>query len=161
MADDQTVRLGAILHQLANRQMTTQQAASRVRTLHFPAPPPRPTAAERFAQHVRGDIPVSKPGCFAEISAAFAAGKIDRAQYDALCEAAHQAMADELKFSQDGNYTGIGDKVSHEAVGYKDGTPDRDCGNCYMYDAGHCTLVEDPIREDGVCERWVPANGPA
>lgn len=50
-----------------------------------------------------------------------------------------------------------GGKLSHEAVNYHSATdPDECCHKCYMFDQGHCTLVEDPIHPEGVCNRWVP-----
>jgi hypothetical protein len=92
MADDQTVRLGTILSWLSNGRITTQQAADRVRTLHFPVPEPH-AVGERFNEHVKSDVALPRHGSFAEISAAFAGGKIDHGQYKALAEAAQQAMA--------------------------------------------------------------------
>jgi hypothetical protein len=93
MADtDQEVRLSAILRWLEQGKITTAQAAGKVRTLHFPVPEPHSVGA-RFTEHVKADAALPEHGSFAEISAAFAGGKIDHGQYKALAEAAHDAMA--------------------------------------------------------------------
>jgi len=156
MADDQEVRLEAILRWLHQGKLTTSQAADKVRTLRFPVPD-QPSLAERFAEHHRADVALPQHGSFAVISAAYASGQLDRKQYTALAEAAREAMSS-TSLSADGNYTGFG-KVSHELAGYGDdkGTAAEHCGNCYMYDdqTGLCTLVAD-IKPGGRCERWLP-----
>lgn len=89
---DQEARLSAILGWLSSGRITTDEAAKRVRTLHFPVDKRAPSVADRFTQHARGDIALPKAGSFAEISAAYAGGKIDRTQYTALAEAAAEAV---------------------------------------------------------------------
>lgn len=93
MADDQQVRLATILAWLDQRKITTAEAASKVATLHFPPPAHATGTGGRFAQDAAGDVPARPAGGFHEISAAYAAGKLDRNQYEALAKAAAQAMA--------------------------------------------------------------------
>lgn len=89
---DQEVRLNAILDWLEHRHITTAQAAARVRTLHFPAPPPDKTAAQQMKDAGTGDPEVPEPGSFFAISDAYATGRIDKDQYTALAQAAAEAM---------------------------------------------------------------------
>lgn len=91
MADDQDVRLDTILRWLHQGKLTTEQAADKVRTLHFPVPE-SPSIAERYAEHARADVTLPQHGSFALISAAHASGQLDRKQYTALAQAAHEAM---------------------------------------------------------------------
>jgi hypothetical protein len=53
---------------------------------------------------------------------------------------------------------GTGTKQPHSAVNYHapSDEPGKRCITCFMFDGGHCTLVEDPIYSDGICERWIP-----
>lgn len=90
--DDHAVRLDTILRWLRDGKLGTAEAADKVRTLHFPVPE-QPSVGERFTEHRRGDVALPQPGSFALISAAYAAGQIDRRQYQALATAAHEAMA--------------------------------------------------------------------
>lgn len=88
---DQEVRLSAVLGWLTTGHISTEQAAARVRTMHFD-PVPSPSATRRAADDAHGDIPAQFPGEFSEISHAYASGRIDRTQYTALAEAAAAAM---------------------------------------------------------------------
>jgi hypothetical protein len=92
VATDQEVRLSTILQWLEQGKISTDEAAKRVATLHFPEPERPPTVADRLSRHARGDIVLPQAGSFAEISAAYTGGKIDRPQYAALAEAAAAAM---------------------------------------------------------------------
>jgi hypothetical protein len=91
VADDQDVRLSTILDWLATGHISTEQAASRMRSLHF-GPVPQHSVGRRMADDAHGDIPAPMPGEFRQVSQALAEGKIDRPQYEALAEAAAAAM---------------------------------------------------------------------
>jgi hypothetical protein len=91
VTDDAEVRLQAVLDWLEHGRITTAQAAARVRTMHFPAPPPK-TAHQRMEDAATGDPEVPPPGSFFAISDAFTAGRIDKDQYAALAKAAADAM---------------------------------------------------------------------
>lgn len=45
-------------------------------------------------------------------------------------------------------------KVSKASVNYRDGTPEKHCGNCSMYEARTCTLVAGLINPNKVCDRF-------
>ncbi len=47
-------------------------------------------------------------------------------------------------------------KLTHKAVGYvsQSRVPGRHCSLCSMFQAGHCTLVRDPINPTGLCRRF-------
>lgn len=49
-------------------------------------------------------------------------------------------------------------KLTHTVVNYREGGPKRNCGNCSMSSvsdgAMHCSLVQDPIEADDVCDRY-------
>jgi hypothetical protein len=89
--DDAEVRLNAVLDWLEHGHITTEQAARRVRAMHFPVSPPK-TAHQRIEDAGTGDPEVPQPGSFFAISDALAAGRIDQEQYAALARAAAEAM---------------------------------------------------------------------
>jgi len=45
-------------------------------------------------------------------------------------------------------------KVSKASVSYRPGNLTRRCGNCSMYSAGSCSLVEGKIEPKMVCDWW-------
>lgn len=91
MTDDAEVRLRAVLDWLESGRITTEQAAARVRAMRFRVPQAR-TDYQRRQDAVNGDPEPPVPGSFFAVSEAFAAGRIDQAQYAALAEAAAEAV---------------------------------------------------------------------
>jgi hypothetical protein len=157
---DNDVRLGAILNWLHEGRITPAEAAARVRSIKFEMNGHAPSVTGRFTQHAMGDIALPKTGSFAEVSAAHAAGKIDRRQYAALAQAAAQSIRGSqapLELSgQDGNYTGFDTPMLPESVDYRKASrPGENCGACYMNTDGVCSLI-GPVEDDMVCTRFVP-----
>jgi hypothetical protein len=51
----------------------------------------------------------------------------------------------------DGGWHGV--RISQEDAGYRDGTPEKNCGQCTMFrEPGSCTLVKGKIAATGVCD---------
>lgn len=94
MSNDQEVRLSAVLDWLAKGRLTTEQAAQRIRTMKFPAPPARTVHQQQY-DAANGDPEAPEAGSFFAISDAFAMGRIDQDQYAALAQAAAEAMRDQ------------------------------------------------------------------
>jgi hypothetical protein len=84
---DQQVRLESVLSQLHDGHISTAEAARQVRTMTFP-PKPRLTAYQLQEAAGLPDPEPPEPGSFFAISDAYTQGKINRAQYEALYEAA-------------------------------------------------------------------------
>lgn len=53
-------------------------------------------------------------------------------------------------------------KLTHDAVNYREGSPKRNCGTCSMSSVSdgdmHCSLVQDPIEANDVCDRYEKKN---
>lgn len=157
---DEPERLSAILSWLHEGRITPAEAAQRMRSIKLERNGGAPSVTDRFTQHAMGDIALPKAGSFAEVSAAHAAGKIDRRQYAALAQAAAQSIRGRqapLELSgQDGNYTGFDTPMPPESVDYKKAfRPGENCGACYMNTDGVCSLI-GPVEDDMVCTRFVP-----
>jgi LSD1 subclass zinc finger protein len=61
-----------------------------------------------------------------------------------------------------------GPKLTQRSVDYRSGSPAVRCSSCAMYEPGHlhdddprphCSLVADPIRPSGVCDRFKAKGG--
>lgn len=92
MSSDKAVRLGAILDWLEHGRISLADACERVRRLELHKAPER-SAGQVLAAHANGDIPVPDGSTFAEISHAYTSGRLTRAQYERLAEAAGVTQA--------------------------------------------------------------------
>lgn len=45
-------------------------------------------------------------------------------------------------------------KITKQSAGYRPSKGPKKCGNCDMYRAGSCTLVEGLIKASDVCKFW-------
>lgn len=94
MTADQAVRLRAVLDDLENNRISIADAAAQVRTMKFPAPPPK-TVGQRMADSYETEVPSAIPeGSFREVAQAYVQGRIDLRQYEALADAAAEAIGD-------------------------------------------------------------------
>lgn len=92
MSTDHAVRLRAVLDDLINGRVSTADAAAQVRQMKFPAVQ-RKTVSRTMSDAAENNMPAALPeGGFHEVAQAFVAGRIDLRQYEALAEAAGQAM---------------------------------------------------------------------
>jgi hypothetical protein len=89
--DDRDVRLNAILDWLESGRITVDQAVRRIAAMRFPAPPEKTDYQEKVDDAI-GDPEVPQPGSPFAISEAHASGRIDDQQYEALAQAAAEAM---------------------------------------------------------------------
>lgn len=95
MSTDQAVRLRAVLDDLANNRISTADAAAELRTMKFPVPPPK-TIGQRIADSYETEVPpLRMGGSFNEVAQALVDGRIDLRQYEALAEAAAQAIRED------------------------------------------------------------------
>lgn len=96
MSTDQAVRLRAVLDDLMSNRISIADAAAEVRTMHFPSPPDK-TIGQRMAESYETEVPANEPpGSFRQVSRAYVAGRIDLRTYEALADAAAEAIkADE------------------------------------------------------------------
>lgn len=89
---DQAVRLRAVLGNLMENRISLADAAAEVRTMHFPEPPEK-TIGQRMADSYENEVPgPENPGSFRMVSRAYAAGSITLRQYEALADAATEAI---------------------------------------------------------------------
>ena len=88
---DQGDRLDAVIDWLADGKLSTAEAAAKVRGMKFPAGPQR-GAYKRLAHEANGDSAVPEHGAFFHVSAAYTEGRLTRVQYEALAQAATEAM---------------------------------------------------------------------
>jgi hypothetical protein len=92
MSTDHAVRLRAVLDDLESNRISTADAAAQVRQMTFPVMP-RKTIAEQMSESAESEMPARLPeGGFHEVAQALTAGRIDMRQYEALAEAAAEAM---------------------------------------------------------------------
>lgn len=92
MSTDHAVRLRAVLDDLENGRVSTADAAAKVRQMTFPVMP-RKTIADQMSESAESEMPARLPdGGFHEVAQALNAGRIDMRQYEALAEAAAEAM---------------------------------------------------------------------
>jgi len=107
MNTDQSVRLRTVLGDLENGRVSTADAAAIVRTMHFPKPPPSKTVSRRMEDAAGDDAPPrAQPGSFQEVARAYALGRIDLRQYEALADAAAEAMRSDEGKTGDGTDAG-------------------------------------------------------
>ena len=92
--NDQEVRLRDVLSQLEQGQVSTADAAAQVRRMRFPKPVSK-TAWQTIEDDAAGDAPVPVRGSFFVVSQAYMAGRIDREQYEALANAAAEAIKEQ------------------------------------------------------------------
>lgn len=92
--NDQEVRLTHVLEQLIDGRISTADAAALVRKIKFPVRAPK-TTWQRMKDDAGGDLEVPERGSFFPVSQAYMSGRIDAAQYQALAEAAAEAMKGE------------------------------------------------------------------
>ncbi len=88
---DQPARLAYLLAQLEGGQISTADAAREVRGMTFPVSPPK-TPYQLIEAAALRDIEMPEPGSFFEVWGAYVTGRITKAQYAALAEAAAEAM---------------------------------------------------------------------
>jgi hypothetical protein len=81
-----------MLDDLENNRISMADAAAEVRTMKFPVPPPK-TIGQRMGDSYETEVPpLAADGSFHEVAQALVQDRITLRQYEALAEAAAEAM---------------------------------------------------------------------
>lgn len=92
MSTDQGARLRTVLGDLMDNRVSLADAAAQVRAMHFPEPPDKTVSQQMAESYEQEAPPTEKPGSFRMVSRAYAVGRINLRQYEALAEAAAESI---------------------------------------------------------------------